>query len=451
MGTSLGERRNDSHRLESRKGSTCLKKRRAVTLGVLQSWHSAAAGGGRWPRTAGSPSSTGRPTARSTSTAVPPALRGDQSKVIDGLDQVGEGEERHPDHRRRHGRLRDHRRPQLPGGCRRRLPRHRRPAADRSDTRTTASTRTPGSPTTSPTPRPPARPGRPAPRPTTTRSPSTARARRTRRCWSWPSRTGCATGNVTTSEIQDATPAVQVATSAARLLRPRGHHGDAARRHAKENGGHGSISEQLLDTRPDVTLGGGSATFAETATAGHVGGQDARGAGQGTRLQLLHRRRVTSPESASADQKRPLLGLFAPGNMPVRFAPLVATPGGATRRRRSSARRSPTFSQVPDAAVDDQQGDRPARPRTRAARRRASSSRSRVPRSTRRTTPPTRAARSVRPSRWTRRSEGAGLRPQGRQHAGHRHRRPRAHQPDRRRRTRPGLTTQAGHQRTART
>ena len=42
---------------------------------------------------------------------------------------------------------------------------------------------------------------------------------------------------------------------------------------AKENGGPGSISEQLLDTRPDVTLGGGSATFAETATAGKWAGK----------------------------------------------------------------------------------------------------------------------------------------------------------------------------------
>ena len=32
-----------------------------------------------------------------------------------------------------------------------------------------------------------------------------------------------------------------------------------------ENGGAGSITEQWLKTRPDVVLGGGAATFAETA------------------------------------------------------------------------------------------------------------------------------------------------------------------------------------------
>lgn len=32
----------------------------------------------------------------------------------------------------------------------------------------------------------------------------------------------------------------------------------------KENGGIGSISEQLLDTRADVTIGGGSKYFRQT-------------------------------------------------------------------------------------------------------------------------------------------------------------------------------------------
>lgn len=37
---------------------------------------------------------------------------------------------------------------------------------------------------------------------------------------------------------------------------------------ALEKGGKGSITEQLLNARADVTLGGGAKTFAETATAG---------------------------------------------------------------------------------------------------------------------------------------------------------------------------------------
>jgi alkaline phosphatase len=49
----------------------------------------------------------------------------------------------------------------------------------------------------------------------------------------------------------------------------------------------------------------------------------------------------------SADQGKPLLGLFSPGNMPVRFAPLLATKGGGEGPVRSCTA-EPTFSQVPD-------------------------------------------------------------------------------------------------------
>ena len=86
---------------------------------------------------------------------------------------------------------------------------------------------------------------------------------------------GLATGNVTTSEIQDATPAVQESHSSERACYgPQGKtdgssngaaNNDAAKRclvnQLKENGGIGSISEQLLDTRADVTIGGGAKYF----------------------------------------------------------------------------------------------------------------------------------------------------------------------------------------------
>lgn len=42
---------------------------------------------------------------------------------------------------------------------------------------------------------------------------------------------------------------------------------------ALEKGGKGSITEQLLNARPDVTLGGGAKTFAESATAGEWQGK----------------------------------------------------------------------------------------------------------------------------------------------------------------------------------
>jgi alkaline phosphatase len=77
-----------------------------------------------------------------------------------------------------------------------------------------------------------------------------------------------ATGVVTTSEIQDATPAVQYSH-----VEERGCYGpvattEACADNALENGGSGSITEQMLETRPDLVLGGGAETFAETAAAG---------------------------------------------------------------------------------------------------------------------------------------------------------------------------------------
>lgn len=41
----------------------------------------------------------------------------------------------------------------------------------------------------------------------------------------------------------------------------------------KENGGIGSISEQLLDTRADVTIGGGSKYFRQTVQGGEYAGK----------------------------------------------------------------------------------------------------------------------------------------------------------------------------------
>ena len=101
---------------------------------------------------------------------------------------------------------------------------------------------------------------------------------------------GLATGDVTTSEIQDATPAVQVSHISARsCYGPVATTADCCPEAAKENGGRGSISEQLLDTRPDVTLGGGSTTFAEVAKAGKWAGKTLEQQAKDARLQLHHR------------------------------------------------------------------------------------------------------------------------------------------------------------------
>lgn len=138
---------------------------------------------------------------------------------------------------------------------------------------------------------------------------------------------GYKTGNVSTAEIQDATPAVLLAHISQRGCYGPEKTSERCADEALENGGLGSISEQMLDTRPDVTLGGGAASFAERAKAGPWQGQtlDEQAAARG------YQRVTTAAELAAvteANQSRPLLGLFTPGNLPVRWTGPAATVGG---------------------------------------------------------------------------------------------------------------------------
>ena len=75
-------------------------------------------------------------------------------------------------------------------------------------------------------------------------------------------------------------------------------------------------------------MGGGSATFAQTATAGDWKGKTLTPAGTERGYQMV------SDEAGldaitKADQDAPLLGLFASGNLPVHWAGPAATVGGA--------------------------------------------------------------------------------------------------------------------------
>lgn len=140
---------------------------------------------------------------------------------------------------------------------------------------------------------------------------------------------GMKTGDVSTSEIEDATPAAQVAHISAR-----GCYGPVATTancadEALENGGLGSIAEQLLNLRPDVVLGGGAATFTETAAAGPWEGQTLFDQAADRGYNVID----TADELAgveAADAQQPLLGLFTPGNFPVRYTGPAATVGGGS-------------------------------------------------------------------------------------------------------------------------
>ena len=144
---------------------------------------------------------------------------------------------------------------------------------------------------------------------------------------------GKATGNVTTAEIQDATPAVLESHSSERACygpqgKTDGSSNDALKRclanQLKENGGIGSISEQLLDTRADVTIGGGSKYFRQTVQGGEYKGKTVWEQAKEMGFQTVE----NDPAAMNALQYKdgqPVLALMSDGNMPTKFNPSKAT------------------------------------------------------------------------------------------------------------------------------
>ncbi|CAN5263793.1 alkaline phosphatase [soil metagenome] len=139
---------------------------------------------------------------------------------------------------------------------------------------------------------------------------------------------GLKTGDVSTAEIQDATPAVQISHISSRNCKGPVATTAQCSTEALENGGPGSISEQLLDTRPDVTLGGGAQYFDEVATAGAYAGQPLVDQAEDRGFTVVSDKAALDAVT-TADQDAPLLGLFAAGNFPVRYVGPDATVGGS--------------------------------------------------------------------------------------------------------------------------
>lgn len=144
---------------------------------------------------------------------------------------------------------------------------------------------------------------------------------------------GKAAGNVTTAEIQDATPAVLESHSSERACygpqgKTDGTSNNASKQclinQLKENGGIGSISEQLLDTRADVTIGGGSKYFRQTVQGGEYKGKTVWEQAKEMGFQTVE----NDPAAMNALQYKdgqPVLALMSDGNMPTKFNPSKAT------------------------------------------------------------------------------------------------------------------------------
>ncbi|CAI2477473.1 Alkaline phosphatase precursor [Serratia liquefaciens] len=129
---------------------------------------------------------------------------------------------------------------------------------------------------------------------------------------------GKATGNVSTAELQDATPAAQISHVTSRKCYGPEETSEKCATNALENGGRGSISEQLLKARADVTLGGGAKSFNQLAKSGEWQGKSLKE--QATALDYQWVENLDALNAVNvANQQKPLLGLFAAGNMPVRW------------------------------------------------------------------------------------------------------------------------------------
>ncbi|TPF96043.1 alkaline phosphatase [Bifidobacterium sp. UTCIF-39] len=148
---------------------------------------------------------------------------------------------------------------------------------------------------------------------------------------------GKATGNVTTAEIQDATPAVLESHSSERACYgPQGKWdgsdkngdgvvdlkdaeaagiGSCLAPQLKANGGIGSISEQLIDTRADVTIGGGAKYFNQLNQSGETLWQQAANEG----FQTVKSGDVDGFKALSYQENKPVLALLGDGNLPTQF------------------------------------------------------------------------------------------------------------------------------------
>ncbi|OTA18228.1 alkaline phosphatase [Xenorhabdus vietnamensis] len=169
---------------------------------------------------------------------------------------------------------------------------------------------------------------------------------------------GKATGNVTTAEIQDATPAALYAHVTGRKCYGPEETTKKCATDALENGGQGSITEQLLAVRADVTLGGGAKSFTQ---------QSVCGANKGKTLQQQALEQgyqwVTDAKSLAAvkdaNQQKPVLGLFHDGNMEVAWeGPKAVYYGNIDEKPVKCAVNSklepnaPTLEQMTEKAID---------------------------------------------------------------------------------------------------
>ncbi|SOD84848.1 alkaline phosphatase/streptomycin-6-phosphatase [Streptomyces sp. Ag109_G2-15] len=139
---------------------------------------------------------------------------------------------------------------------------------------------------------------------------------------------GYATGNVTTAELTDATPAVLDSH-----VTDRSCQGPADMAKCPTDtlaaGGPGSIAEQSVNHKVDVLLGGGKQRFDQKVTDGRYKGLTVTEQAQKLGYQVV----TDKAGLKSVKPGKPVLGLFATGNVPVEWTGKAAAVGGTDPQR----------------------------------------------------------------------------------------------------------------------
>lgn len=166
-------------------------------------------------------------------------------------------------------------------------------------------------------------------------------------------RGGYRTGDVTTAELTDATPAVLAAHVNSRTCEGPDDMGPCGP-YATENGGPGSIAEQEVDHHVDVLLGGGSARFAQRIRGGAWAGRTVVEAATAQGYDVVS----DAASLAHARAGRRVLGLFSNGNMTTEWAgaPAAPFPGsgpqGCIEDERARRTAEPSLEQMASKAIE---------------------------------------------------------------------------------------------------
>lgn len=167
---------------------------------------------------------------------------------------------------------------------------------------------------------------------------------------------GLRTGNITTAELTDATPAALVAhISNRRCAGPADM--ERCRRETTAAGGLGSIAEQTIAHDVDVLLGGGRQRFVQRIDGGPEAGQSVLQAAAARGYTVI----TTAAQLAAAAPGRKLLGLFAEGDLSHEWsgAPARAFPGSGPQRCLEGQRPAaePSLAAMTTAALTVLDGD----------------------------------------------------------------------------------------------